>query len=746
MGRDWQTISAISIVILILGFTFAGCTLLGSMPERQNAAQRLRAFPTNDLPLHARAYIYWDRHQIPFIHAADDRDLPLLIGMTHAHLRLAQMEWLRHASQGRLSELLGPLTVDIDHLLRLINFAQAVPAIKAGLPPASLAWLQAYCKGINLYVKLSPSLSPEMAVLAVEPEPWTVEDVLTVGRLITTDINWLFWYTQSRLKGQAAWPQLWERLKAYGQMSLPSFTPPGDLPAQLMLSASKTGSNAFAVSGKRSASGSALMASDPHVGLQLPPLWLIIGYQSPSQRVLGLSIAGQPIVVVGRNDEIAWGGTNMMALSSTFYDLSEVGFRLLHQRQERIKVRWWFDHQVTINESPFGPVVSDSKYFRTKDTTRLALKWRGHASSDEMTAFLKVGRAKHWQAFKEAFETWAVSGQNFLYADRSGNIGQLLAVEWAPAAARAAEAFWGDPRNPRHIWRESLNSSILPSILNPPHGYLVSTNNTPIKTELPLAVADLMQIQANVFSRNSLELAQALVAAAPNAPPQSTALLDALADWDGHYTPDARGAAALELTAYFLAVDYFTAKYGKSIAHALVRSPAVYAFLTGDLRAGEIEDQLPNALVKASRAFEKHDTWDKLHIMSLAHPLGRIPLIGQKFRYGEYSVPGSSNTVYKSAHPLAGERHRVRYGANARFVTDLSDPDENYFALIGGQDGYWNSENYLDLFDLWRQKQYVRVPMSSASVRENAAFQLTFKPSTSLIDQASLGQGQPLVR
>ena len=624
MSKAWQFIATYVIVSLIIFTSLMGCGFLKPMPERQTYQSRLKAFPINQLPLHGKAEIFWNKYQIPFIHASDDRDVPMLLGMVHAHLRLGQMEFLRRASQGRLSEMLGPFTVDIDHSIRIINFTKAVPEIKAGLPTETKAWLQSYCDGINFYMRNCTNLPPVLSVLAIKPETWTVEDLLTLGRLATTDVNWLFWTLQFRIKAQPAWPELWARLKAHGRTSIPSFEPLDNMPAQLMLAASKAGSNSFVVSGQRTKSGSSLIASDPHVGLLLPPLWLIVGYQSPSYHVLGLSIPGQPVVVVGRNASIAWGGTNMMSLSSTFYDISDASHDQLHERQERIKVRWWFDRLVTVRESALGPVVTDSKYLKKNGLPHLALKWRGHTFSDEFSTFIKISRAANWDDFQAAFETWAVSGQNFLYADRQGHIGQLLAVEFAPAAARTGEAIFGDPQNPNHLWSVSLNSTDLPSIVDPPQGFLVSTNNTPIKTDLPISlfgnsndrfltisaelgkakpatIKDLMQVQTNVFSRNSLKLAQTIVSQAENPPVDTERLLSAMAAWDGTYAVASSGAAALELTAYFLADAYYSARYGEAIGAAMIRSPAVYTFLYEDLQAGQLDNYLPGALKKQLR-------------------------------------------------------------------------------------------------------------------------------------------------
>jgi penicillin amidase len=191
---------------------------------------------------------------------------------------------------------------------------------------------------------------------------------------------------------------------------------------------------------------------------------------------------------------------------------------------------------------------------------------------------------------------------------------------------------------------------------------------------------------------------------------------------------DSPGAAAFELTAFNLAENYYTAKYGEAVARTILRLPAVYTFLNEDLQSGQAKAYLQDALKQATLKFKKYNTWGSLHILRLSHPLGNVPFIGRKYRFGDYAVPGSTNTIYKSAHALAGDQHRVTYGANARHVSDLSDPDENYFALIGGQDGYWSSDSFLDLYQLWCKKQYVRVPLRLESVRRTFAHHMVLEP------------------
>lgn len=730
-----MAIVVVFVAALLIGVSPAHCSVT------QTIENRLKAFPSAELPLSGPAELFWNKFQVPFIHASNDSDVPFLIGMVHAHLRLGQMEMMRRLSQGRLAEMFGPFVADADHALRIVDYSRAVPEIIRILPSETREWLQRYTDGINYYVQRSPSLSPEFKALAIVPKPWLIEEVVTLGRLGATDVNWFYWFTHLRMQKEPEWAELWKRMLAYGKSSLPSFESDEGVPLHLLENAVKSGSNSYAISGRHTRSGSGLIANDPHLGLMLPNLWVLIGFKSPSYHTVGLSIPGLPMVLVGRNPNIAWGGTNMLSMSSSVYDISAIKEELLEKQQDRIRIRWWIDRTVTIRNSALGPVISDSKYLKNQNLPRLALKWRGHSASDEFTAFLKVNQADTWENFRKAWATYAISGQNILYADRRGNIGQLMAVEFVPAAAEAGKQIIADPNKPEHRWDIRYKSTQLPSVLNPESGYLVSTNNIPLQTDPPVSlfgnsndryrtimaqlqqsapveVTDLKRIQTDVYSGNSFELSQAIAEYASNKNPSTEALLTSLAGWDGLYKVDSNGAAALELAAYHLADEYYRERYGEKAAGYLLRSPAVYTFLKQDLNDPSMQIIFEDALMKAARNFKKYATWGKLHYLRLRHPLGNIPLIGNAYRFGEYPVAGSSNTVMKRAHSLSNKKHYTTYGANARHISDLSDPDENYFMLVGGQDGFLGSENFLDLFQMWQKNEYLRFPMLLETIRK----------------------------
>jgi len=272
-----------------------GCLTAPPPVGSVSTAQRIAAFPAGETDVRGVVTIWWDAHQIPFIEAERDEDVPFAIGMVHAHLRLGQMEILRRIAQGRVAESAGPLAVavNLDHTLRALDFGKAADAIARDLRADTRAWLARYVAGLNAY-RARAARPLECAVLGIADESWRVRDVLLLGRLIGTDINWMRLAAWLRLKDEPGWGEVWERVARYHQAATPSFGDP--TPMNLLPMTSRSGSNSFVVSGARTASGKPLVSNDPHVGMTLPPLWCQVGFQSPSYHVSGLTIPGAPFV------------------------------------------------------------------------------------------------------------------------------------------------------------------------------------------------------------------------------------------------------------------------------------------------------------------------------------------------------------------------------------------------------------------------------------------------------------------
>lgn len=186
----------------------AGCAVLTPLPEPVDIDQRLDAIPVSGLPLSAPVRIHWNEHQVPFVEAENDRDLAVALGVVHTHLRWGQMEVARRLVRGRVAEMGGPLARDIDKSLRILNFGRGAEATLAQMPADTRAWLDAFVAGINHHNANADVLPHEHRVLGFAREPWTPADVIAIGRLASTDVNWLIWFRMLELRDRPDWPEI----------------------------------------------------------------------------------------------------------------------------------------------------------------------------------------------------------------------------------------------------------------------------------------------------------------------------------------------------------------------------------------------------------------------------------------------------------------------------------------------------------------------------------------------------------
>ena len=741
---------SIGLAIGMAALVISGCALLAPLPDEKDVSERLRAFPTQGLPLDGAVTIHWSERQIPFIEAESDGDAAFALGLVHAHLRLGQMATMRMIAQGRVSEMIGPLGVDIDHGLRTLDYARAAPEIERDMNETTRLWVQRFVDGINHYQDTASELPHDFGVLGLGRERWAVEDVFAMGRLAGTDVNWLVWAELLPLRARPGWDELWARLVEGGTASVAGSEGGGPTAqAQRWLGGlSKSGSNSLAVAAHRTDTGGALMANDPHLGILVPNVWLIAGVRSPSYHAVGLMAPGLPIFAIGRNPHIAWGGTNMRAASSDLYDVSHVPASEVSERSESIGVRWWFDSDVTVRETRWGPIVSDAPLLADLDLPPLALKWTGHSPSDEIGAMLAVSRAQSFDAFRAAFDSFAVPGQNMLYADSGGNIGQVMAA-WLPARYGPPADIAVDTAGHDASWGAMRTAADLPYSYNPETGYLVSANSRPaatpepvgfffsrndrvermaalIEAESAVGVDTLKAIQQDVHMATSVTLRDLFVARLDDlgmtaaADTKGKEAISRLRDWDGEYRADSVGAVTFEQFRNAFTGRFYVLLHGEDDGAALASTGRRTALLGEDIAAAD-EESLRGALSAGLQAavdgLDSFANWGEMHRLSLAHPLSNVPLIGGRYEFAEAGVGGSSATLMKTAHETTGERHSVDYGSNARHISDMTDPDENYFVLLGGQDGWFNSTTILDQWELWRRGEYVRVPLTLAEVR-----------------------------
>jgi penicillin amidase len=706
-------------------------------PQSVGLAERLAALPIHEAPLQHEAVVRWNDHAMPFIEAQHDDDLPVLIGMVQAHLRLGQMEVFRRVSAGRMSEMVGAAALELDRTVRIIGFAGAVPEMVRMLPPATRNWVEGYVRGVNHMLGKAP-LPLEFRLFALEREPWTVADVLTLGRLYAFDNSWLVWRRLLGAYGGPGWEGLWDRIAAHTE------SPPDE--GMLGIN-NRGGSNAVAIAAARG--GKPWIAADPHLGLSLPNNWLIMGYRAPSHRAVGLMIPGTPFIAIGRNDWIGWAGTSLHAHVSELCDVSDLPKEQIEVRHETIRVRWGTPRTIDVRACAAGPILSDSRLFRAANRRTLALRWVGHAPSDEMTAMLEVERARDWTGFRAALQGFAVPGLNMLYADAAGHVGHALAA-WIPMELQAGDliASCAAP------WTGFVKSDALPSWFDPKSGFVVSANDRPRSERIigrffsPSGRADrlaalvermrrpdltaLAELQQDVRSTSAQRLAHLFGEAARVSGELSSFLercIARLEAWDGGYEATSKAAALFERLLFHFAREF----YRDQVLAAYGASWAMRDLILHDLEAmpsAQLAPLVREALQRSVRQIG-NAAWGDWHRLRLDHPLGGVPVAGRHYRFLDLPAAGGSDTVMKTSNPLVKGRHAVRFGSNARFVADLSDLDENHAVLLGGQDGWFGSTNFLDQVELWRRGAYVRLPLKEESVRREFPLVTTFMPASS---------------
>lgn len=746
----------LAIAAVLVATALAGCSTLLTYPEHKTVEERLADLPTSDgWPVEAPVRIYWHERMIPFVEAESDADAAFAIGMLHAHLRLGQMEMFRRLSAGRLAESGGPIRLTgFDRLIRTLDLERSARATYEALGDRDRQWLEHFVRGINYFVEHADRLPPEFRFLNLRAEPWTPVDALRLGRLGGGDPNWTTLLGFLSLTDEPGWEDVWRTYIESGKRSLPSFASDDRLSLDRIVGGvARPGSNSVVVGGAKAAGSGALIASDPHLGIFVPNLWLLMGYRTPEQHVLGYMLPGVPAVVFGRNRDVAWGGTSMRSISSHLVPVREAD--LLPPREERIKRRWWFDTTVPIRESTQGPIVNDVAGIDDEHGL-IALSWTGHEPSNELGSLLAAARATNWTAFREAFADYAVSGLNVTYADREGNIGLLLAVR-QPLLADASEQY--------ALVKSAGNRVVgfrrpteLPSVYNPAKHYIASANNVPTLTEPAVAYVngeserferwtELLEAaptvdagllgtwQNDVFSANGLALKEALTQRMTRDVPEKLAdYWRRFRDWDGYYSTDSGGAVAFEMITLSLARSVLTERIdSRKLADRLLGSDDWRLFLRRELDAmsdAAVSERMLEALARTRAAADRYPEWGDFHVQPQQYPLGLIPVLGNRFRFGEYPAPGGTTTLNKSAFAPGFSKRRVIFGAQARHVSDMSTLDDNYFVMHGGNDGWLSNDRIVDQIPLWRAGEYLRIPMSREGVRRTFTRRQDIVPPT----------------
>ncbi|MGI9085599.1 MAG: penicillin acylase family protein [Aeromicrobium sp.] len=530
--RRIVTVLAALVAALLVGLSIvAFVTVRRSFPDTTGEV-RLNG-------LNGTIEIKRDGHGIPQIYADDPADLFFAQGYVQAQDRFYEMDFRRHVTAGRLSELVGEAGLDTDEFVRTLGWRRVAQQEYAELDMGTRTLLQAYSRGVNAYVdgKSGSRLALEYAVLSLtrpdyRPEPWTPVDSVAWVKAMAWDlrsnmtdeidramasrqmpvdrVEKLYPDPPSKHRPIVTNPELDVRDGRFGPparvdqaafASLRKARDAGEALPALLGTGGGIGSNSWVVDGGRSATGKPILANDPHLSPSMPGIWYQVGLhcreltETCPYDVAGFSFSGMPGVVVGHNRRIAWGVSTMYADVTDLYlervtdDTYEYkGKQLpLTTRRERIKVADGKTRTITVRSTRHGPLLSDVSE-EVADvgggTTEVALQWTALTPRPTISAVFALDRAKNWKDFRAAARRFTVPSQNLVYADVDGNIGYQ-----APGAIPIRSR--GDGRWPVPGWdgKHERTGYVpfreLPSELNPDDGFIVTANNQVIGDRYP---------------------------------------------------------------------------------------------------------------------------------------------------------------------------------------------------------------------------------------------------------------------
>ncbi len=719
-----------------------------------------------------------DSAGVPHIFAQSDNDAFFALGWVHAQDRLWQMEMNRRVGAGRLSEILGEKTLKIDQFLRTLGVRRAAQEAWTHLKPRTRTLFEHYIAGVNAWIQEVPVLPIEFQLLQFEPEPWTPVDSLVWAKLMAWDLGGD--YSQELLRvrlEELLGPQRTRELLPQYPEEGPSIlaglssssveellTLDSFLQDQLGLRGIDVGSNNWVVSGKWTASGLPLLANDPHLGTRIPSIWYLVELQGPTLHVTGATFPGLPGVPIGHNDQIAWGVTNM---GPDVQDLYRERINPDQPNQYLVNGTW---NRMTLTEEPIlvkgrdqpflwaaratrhGPLISDV----TETAEPLALRWTALDPDDTtIDAFTDILWAENWTEFRDALRQYVAPSQNFVYADRQGNIGYIAPGRipirsqgkgWTPAPG------WSND----YEWTDWIPFDQLPQAYNPPEGWVVTANNKVVSDLYPyhlsnnwmppyraerirellqerlqagkkLTVDDMARIQGDQHNALIPKLLPLLLQT-PAASEQDQQALALLKEWNGDLSRDSVAASLFEAWLSHLTAVLLEDEVGPRLYEELARRnhEVFLVNLLTDPEQGRFwcdhrkttpretcTDMLQQALHQALAELEnrlgrdlQEWRWGALHQTQYPHtPFSEVPYL-KPFFHRSIENGGDRNTVNVASYK-PHERYAQHWGPSYRQIIDLSDWNTSRFMHTTGQSGNVLSPHYDDLIEPHRNVEYL---------------------------------------
>lgn len=744
-----------------------------------------------------------DERGVPHIYASNEHDLYFMTGYITAQERLWQMDMVRHATQGRLSELFKRDMTETDHFLRALGMSEKSQLVLEKEDPGILAALEAYTDGVNRWMEeTGRKLPPEFRVLGYQPEPWTLTDIANIIGFIGWDLassnlsDEINNYRLGRKLGPVKASELIADWKHVDEVVFPGFELDKKLLEDALISigslkemeelgiVSLSGSNNWAVSGSRSETGRPILSNDMHLGLNVPGFWMQVHQVIPGRiNVTGVLFPGEPFIIAGHNERIAWGMTNLSVddidlfvetVDSTGNSYLYNGEWLPFRTSEEIfRITDDSSQTRTIRYTHHGPVISG---MRGIDDEVLTMCWTGYDYSDEIRAVYLLNRAGSWDEFRTALSHFRSISQNFAYADVEGNIGLQTGGGIPLRKGTGLLPRRGD--TDEYEWKGYVPFELLPSSFNPDNGFVSSANQRTVTGEYPfyisgefampyrimriremaaekeiLGIDDFKRMITDNHSAYAAMLTPVILRAAEAISDPGDGVKAALVElkgWD--YAMDGSLIAPtlfefirIELARHIMSDELgelYGSPHGRQhdfyIYRMINEGPDAWVDNKTTVEVETMDDIIALSIASAVDTltarygeFGESWQWGNIHTLTLEHPMGGVKILDRLLGLNSktYGVGGSYHTVEPYAFR---ENFGAYHGASERHIFNTADWDQSLTVIPTGTSGIPGSPFYLSQTETYVNNGFYSEPFTEQAVKAAKKYEMVFRPAGEL--------------
>lgn len=807
--RSWKKILFGLSISFIIIFIVAGAIFYNMLSSSLPAYQGI----ITSSKIISDIEIYRDSFAVPYIFAENDNDAAFALGYVHAQERLFTMDFIRRAGEGRLSEILGDEAVPFDNMFRTVGIKRNILRNYSRIDPSVISLLQSYSDGVNAYIEeRKGNYSIEFDVLGYQPEKWKPLHSLIIIKMMAWELNMSWWtdLTFSELIQKLGEKKALEILPDYPENAptiiADNFKYLSAINSSLVetdkafrnfigWTGTHIGSNNWVVNANKSTSGKPIIANDPHLAFSAPGKWFAATVNSKEGwKTSGVTLPGVPGIVIGKGENISWVLTNVMNDDADFYieklDSSDSKYfvdgqwRDLRIIKDTIKVKNGKDRVIEIKETHRGPIISDIHTFNFIYNTAesefppISMKWLGNEFSDEMLSFYKINKAKNWNQFREGVKYFGIPGQNFVYADTTGNIGYIMGAR-IPLRKKNNPTLVFDGTNTENDWQGYVPVEEIPVVLNPKENFITSANNKILKdfkyhisnlwepssridriyellnSKEKHSAEDFKKYQMDITSPYAKLITSHIVKAFEGIKINDNNLktaIELLSEWDFNLKKQSQTPSIYVVTLKYLLHNIYYDELGDDLFNRFVFLANVpfrsllqvldkpESLIFDDISTAKTESKneiirksLADALTFLEENLGKDLTnwqWGRLHTVTFKHAFsGNFSLLDKYINIGPYEIGGDGTTINNTEYPFSESIDKYPMfshnefenilGPSMRYIYDFAKPDQYYLILTTGQSGNVMSDNYRDQTPYWLQGKYMLIKTDESSIRKN---------------------------